>query len=90
MLDIHKLLASLSAYRPVFHSEADFQHALAWHIHETMPEREVRLEYPVSFEKQKAMHLDIWLPKEKIAIELKYFNKRLKLNCGSGSRRHLI
>ncbi len=82
MLDIHKLMASLSAFRSVFHSEADFQHALAWHIHETMPEREVRLEYPVSSDEQKAMHLDIWLPKERLTIELKYFNKRLKLNCG--------
>ena len=82
MLDIHKLMGSLSAYRPVFHSEADFQHALAWHIHALMPECEVRLEYPVSSDEQKAMHLDIWLPKERLAIELKYFNKRLKLNCG--------
>ena len=40
------------------------------------------MEYPVSSDGQKAMHLDIWLPKERLAIELKYFNKRLKLNCG--------
>ena len=24
--------------RPLFHAEADFQHALAWKIHETYPE----------------------------------------------------
>ena len=82
MLDVHKLMASLSAYRPVFHSEADFQHALAWYIHELMPDCEVRLEYPVSADDQKTIHLDIWLPKERLAIELKYFNKRLRLNCG--------
>ena len=32
-LDIHNLMQGLSYSRPVFHSEADFQHALAWHIH---------------------------------------------------------
>ncbi len=85
MLDIHKLMGSLSAYRPVFHSEADFQHALAWHIHETMPEREVRLEYPVSLDEQKAMHLDIWLQKEKLAIELKYCTRKLALEWNGES-----
>ena len=39
MLDISGLVASLADTRKVFHSEADFQHALAWHIHHAMPER---------------------------------------------------
>ena len=51
-------------------------------MHETIPGCEIRLEYPVSSNEQKAMHLDIWLPNERLAIELKYFSKRLKLNCG--------
>ena len=37
MLDIHQIMADLAKRRPVFHSEADFQHALAWLIHETRP-----------------------------------------------------
>ena len=37
MLDIKGLLTALAESRKVFHSEADFQHALAWHIHQTMP-----------------------------------------------------
>ncbi len=46
-LDIlHKLMADLAAHRPIFHSEADFQHALAWQIHEAMPDCEIRLEWP--------------------------------------------
>lgn len=30
MLDLPSLLAALAHHRPVFHSEADFQLALAW------------------------------------------------------------
>ncbi|MDE2817410.1 MAG: hypothetical protein OXM03_11140 [Chloroflexota bacterium] len=80
MLDIHSLMARLSKRRPIFHSEADFQHALAWLIHETMQECGVRLEYPVKSEAHNPMHLDIWLPNEEAAIELKYCTRQLALN----------
>ena len=43
MLDIDGLMASLANRQKVFHSEADFQHALAWQIHEAAPESQVRL-----------------------------------------------
>jgi hypothetical protein len=33
-MQVERLWESLSCGRPVVHSEADFQHALAWHIHE--------------------------------------------------------
>lgn len=39
-------LQHLRTVRPVFHSEADFQHALAWVIHRTTPETSIRLEVP--------------------------------------------
>ena len=78
MLNIHYLMESLSTQRPVFHSEADFQHALAWHIHEKMPDSQIRLEYPVRSPGQKPKYLDIWLPKEQVAIELKYFSTKLE------------
>lgn len=81
-LDIDRLMKSLSKQRPIFHSEADFQHALAWRIHETMPGCQVRLEYPFPHE-EKRMHLDIWIPTEGVAIELKYFTTRLELDCDS-------
>ncbi len=67
------------------HSEADFQHALAWLMHETIPGCEIRLEYPVSSNEQKAMHLDIWLPRERIAIELKYCTRKLALEWNGES-----
>ena len=47
MLDIDQLMACLADTRKVFHSEADFQHALAWQIHRAMPEGQVRLEVDV-------------------------------------------
>ena len=81
MLDIRCLLTQLAESRKVFHSEADFQHALAWHIHQTMPKSQVRLEYPVPVEHRK-MYVDIYLPDEKIAIELKYVTRRLELHNG--------
>ena len=74
-LTIHALMRSLAQARPVFHSEADFQFALAWRIREQMPNCTVRLEYkPLVTE---ALYLDIWIPTLGTAIELKYKTRRL-------------
>ena len=78
-LDIHNLMQGLSYSRPIFHSEADFQHALAWHIHRVMPDSHVRLEYPIRYD-DSTMYLDIWLSKNRIAVELKYPTQMLDLN----------
>jgi hypothetical protein len=72
-LDIIKPLLELSKTRKIFHSEADFQFALAWEIQKLYPKAKVRLEYcPAEIE--PTMHIDIlvviddyWYP-----IELKY------------------
>ncbi|MCY3899572.1 MAG: hypothetical protein OXF86_13435 [Caldilineaceae bacterium] len=77
MFNINDLLTGLAESRQLFHSEADFQHALAWHIHQDKPERNIRLEYPLSAEDQQ-MYADIYLPDEKIAIELKYATRSLE------------
>ena len=79
MLDIDGLMTRLAEIRKVFHSEADFQHALAWQIHKAMPESQIRLEVNVSPAEDKKMFLDIWLPVEGIAIELKYKTQALEL-----------
>ncbi len=82
MLDIHSLMSGLAARRPIFHSEADFQHALAWQIHETCPDSDLRLEreqfLPGTAER---MATDIWirLPDAVVAIELKYTNRAFQL-----------
>ena len=83
-LDIDGLMKGLSEQRPIFHSEADFQHALAWQIHEMMPDCQVRLEYPFSYG-SKRIHVDIWLPDAGMAVELKYFTKRMELSCNGES-----
>ena len=63
----------------MFHSEADFQHALAWQIHEAAPESQVRLEVSVIPVEAQRMFLDIWLPVEGVAIELKYATRKVEL-----------
>ena len=79
-LDIHSLMQALSQSRPIFHSEADFQHALAWQIGKRLGDHSVRLEYPFTADGSDNRELDIWLPKEKIAIELKYFTMKFELD----------
>ena len=79
MVSIEALLATLAGSRKVFHSEADFQHALAWQIHEAMPDNQVRLEVDVMQVEHQRRFLDIWLPVEGVAIELKYKTRGLDL-----------
>ena len=68
-------MTGLSRVPPVFHSEADFQHALAWHIHQAVPKCEVRLEYrPFPGE---GMYLDLWLGEVGVALDLKYVTHEL-------------
>ena len=77
-LDIHAIMNGLAERRPIFHSEADFQFALAWRIHKTLPDCEVRLEFkPFPYER---MYLDVWLPTECVAIELKYLTRKLTID----------
>ena len=92
---IHDLMRELGkpGRRPVFHSEADFQHELAWQLYKKG--HAVRLEYPYPHNQVKASsrlspeqskvqennkreYMDIWLPNERIAIELKYRKAKVK------------
>ncbi len=78
MLAIYDCLSTLARERPVFHSEADFQHALAWQIQQLRPAAKIRLELPVAGESQR--HLDISLRhgEEHFLLELKYKTRGLK------------
>ena len=76
ILDIDKIMYQLSRWRPIFHSEADFQFSLAWMIKEQYPNCDIRLEFIP--ESNPNLHLDIlvildgkWIP-----IELKYTTKK--------------
>jgi hypothetical protein len=74
------LLKELSSKRRAFHSEADFQHSLAWLLHQKFPDAKIRLEYPIYLEDKRRLNIDIWLEihSEKIAIELKYKKKNFE------------
>ena len=73
MNNLDEILEKLSKERLVFHSEADFQHALAWQIHKIHPNYNIRLEKPQEL-KNNQIHLDliVGVGSQKIAIELKY------------------
>jgi hypothetical protein len=81
-MNLPNLLASLAIKRPLFHSEADFQHALAWEIHTHHPDAKVRLEYSPVLVPQK-MEVDIWVVLTSgtiIALELKYMKHDLHMD----------
>ena len=75
MFDIHRVMTELSKVRPIFHSEADFQFALAGQIGKMMPDSQIRLDRPL-----KGVYLDIWISDQsdqQVAVELKYKTKPL-------------
>lgn len=80
MIEVGEILANLAKKRPIFHSEADFQHAFAWEIHQKLPNSLVRLELPVQV-KDEYLHIDIWVKNqdEFLAIELKYKTRGLSV-----------
>lgn len=82
MLDIHSLMSGLASRRPVFHSEADFQHELAWEIRAIHDDCPVRLEFPPFPDLVKRMAIDIWLSSMEIPIELKYHTRKLEQTEG--------
>jgi len=71
-LHLSDVLKKMSVSRPVFHSEADFQHAFAWTAHELDPSLQVRLET----RPEPHVRLDLLLFRPDLqqfsAIELKY------------------
>jgi hypothetical protein len=78
MIEMTDVLNELRSKRRVFHSEADFQHALAWKIHEKYPRLNVRLEKRVILNK-KEIYFDIFAfnDNKTVAIEVKYKAKNL-------------
>lgn len=82
-MNLHHVLAELATKRPVFHNEADFQHALAWEIREQYPEAKIRLETKVHGADTK-VYLDILVQNEdqRYAIELKYKTRTLTYMAG--------
>jgi hypothetical protein len=79
--DLASILEQLALERPIFHSEADFQHALAWLIHERYSDCRVRLEVNPYTDGQRA-YIDILLSYQgtPIALELKYKTRKLDID----------
>lgn len=74
-VDLGEALAHLAATRPIFHSEADFQLALAWELQLRDPMMRVRLET----RPEPGTHLDIACDRPDLgsstALELKYLTR---------------
>ena len=74
-VDLEQALTDLAAERPVFHSEADLQLALAWQFQTQDPRMRVRLET----RPEAGVHLDIACSRPDLgrftAIEVKYLTK---------------
>ena len=88
-MHLHELLGSLSTRRPVFYSEADFQHALAWEIQLASKFASIRLEQQIASQGSR-VHLDMLVRDQSrhIAVELKYKTKKATIACGE-ERFHL-
>lgn len=82
MVDIKEVLKKLAAKRPVFHLEIDFQHALAWEIHEQEPKCQMRLDFRVQWLHEPS-YVDIWCKHKDtiLAIELKYKTRKLHVEA---------
>ncbi len=75
---MNNAITSLGARRSLFHSEADFQFALAWEVQKADNEISVYLEAPIDdFERQKREHLDVLFERSGhfTALELKYLTR---------------
>ena len=75
-LDVTGLMDQLARVRPIFHSEADFQHALAWQIQVENPTARVRLE--TRPERGRRLDLLVAIDGERVAVELKYLVARFE------------
>ena len=75
-MDIYAVMQELSKKRAAFHSEADFQFALAWEIQLLYSNAEIRLEYSPRDDPSKAIDIFVKLDGYAYPIELKYKTKK--------------
>ena len=76
-LDIRPIMEKLAERRPIFHSEADFQHELAWELRQRIPDCEVRLERPIIGAFRGAVDIVILWQGVQYGLELKYLTRKL-------------
>lgn len=75
-------METLASKRPIFHSEADFQHALAWEVQIRHPEANIRLEKRVATTPSIELDLLIDLDGVRLGIELKYPRRGMTAEVG--------
>lgn len=85
-VDLGDVLRSLASERPIFHSEADFQFALAWEIKQQNQAFEIRLESrPKEWaamvddtgKKRPRLDLEVRAEGHTTALELKYLKRKI-------------
>lgn len=81
MLAIHDCLKALAGERPLFHSEADFQHALAWQIQQLLPDAKIRLELPLKGETRRYLDIAVQDGADRVLIELKYKTRSFRVRA---------
>lgn len=72
---IQDSIEALAHKRPIFHSEADLQHALAWELQLSDPGAAIRLEKRVALHPSVVIDLLIETAGERLGIELKYLRR---------------
>lgn len=77
-MDINAIMEFLANKRPLFHSEADFQFALAWEIKSRYPQTEIRLEVPFGGTVNGRIDIIVSHLTGVYPIELKYLKKHLR------------
>lgn len=82
MIQIERVLSRLALRRPLFCSEADFQHELAYELRLENPELGVRLEYPLEHGMRGAIDI-LLIGQQRYALELKYLCKGLSTQIGN-------
>lgn len=81
-MDIHLAFDKLRENRPIFHSEADFQFALAWEIQKMYPHASIRMECPSIEESNKYIDIVVRNEGKVYPIELKYKTKKFSTSMG--------
>lgn len=82
-------LTDLAQRRPIFHSEADFQLALAWQIQTAHPEARIRLEQRILDAPRINLDILATVDDVRIGIELKYLRAKADITV-DGERFVLI
>ncbi|MFT3864074.1 MAG: hypothetical protein QM729_07370 [Solirubrobacterales bacterium] len=70
-------LQALAKKRPIFHSEADLQHALAWELQLADPDMAVRLEKRVALRPNIVIDLLLETADARLGVELKYLRRAM-------------